>query len=331
MNKRLPVWCFLALVGTFSGCSADKIIAAGHSDIGFSLSPQGDLLAFSATGDGGRDLYMFDLRRNHVSRMSRTPERERGPSFSPDGKLVAFVGESSDDSGNHIYVQSVNGDDRRQLTTGYLSDASPAFSPNGSLLVFSRSKSYNRGGLAARWNVGNQLCVMNADGSGLRQIDTGGLYVVDPRFSPDGKQIVFSEGSGLYLVAAGGQDKPRPVDGIKGRQAMFSPDGQLLLYVTGRYERDQRILVARADGTAARVVGGPEINPSLSGGCTRPAFTSDGQRFMFLCNLRPEGPSGPLKCSLWEATIGGGGPHELADYKLFDEPLTYSRRGLRGK
>jgi Tol biopolymer transport system component len=331
MNTKLSVAIYLVLLSTTSGCWKHKNSTGSDADIAFSVSPQGDLLVFNAKGQGGRDLYLLDLKKKHVTRISKSPECECEPSFSPDGKLIAFVDESPADTGNHVYVQSVDGKNRRQLTTGYVSDTSPAFSPDGSLLVFSRSKSYNHGGLAARWNAGEQLCVIKADGSGLRRIDTNGLYVIDPRFSPDGKQIVFWEPGGLYLVAVHGRDKPRPVDGLKGRQASFSPDGRLLLYGAGRYEREQRIFVARADGSAARVVAGPETDPNLPGGCYRPAFASDGRRFLFLCNSRPEGPRAAMRCSLWEAGIEGGAARELVKYESLDDPLTHFPRMLDQK
>jgi Tol biopolymer transport system component len=62
----------------------------------------------------------------------------------------------------------------------------PAWSPNGKLIVFNRSNSHT-----AVWG---QLCVIGADGSGLRQLTRCASNQLPswPCFSPDGRSIVFS-------------------------------------------------------------------------------------------------------------------------------------------
>ncbi|MFI5386390.1 MAG: hypothetical protein ACHQ50_09750 [Fimbriimonadales bacterium] len=314
---------FLVLVSMLSGCWKEEDRSSSHTDVTFSISPKDDSLVFNAKGDGGRDLYVLDLKRKHVTRISKSPDYESEPSFSPDGKAVAFVARPPGDRGNHIFIQSVDGGNRRQLTAEDSSDTSPAFSPDGSLLVFTRSRTYNSGGLASDWNAGDTLCVMKVDGSSLRQINTDGLYVLDPRFSPDGKQIVFWDSS-VYLVAADGTEAPRAVASLKGKQATFSPDGRLLLYTAGRYERDVKIFVARVDGSEVRqLVSVRDVDANSSGGLYRPSFTPDGKRIIFLFSSWPDGPSGLPKRNLWEVKVEGGLPHKLANYTLFDEPLTY--------
>jgi hypothetical protein len=37
----------------------------------------------------------------------------------------------------------------------------------------------------------------------------------------------------------------------------------------------------------------------------------------------PDGPSGNSKENLWEAFVDGGDPREIANYRLFDEPLNW--------
>ena len=66
--------------------------------------------------------------------------------------------------------RSLDGETVKQLTAEDANDAAPAFSSDGSLIVFTRDKTYNWGGLASNWDEGGVLCVMNADGTGLRQI-----------------------------------------------------------------------------------------------------------------------------------------------------------------
>jgi Tol biopolymer transport system component len=334
-NKRESGWdhlfvaavAFLVPVSTLSGCWQEHDRSSSHDDVAFSIAPQGDSLVFDAKGAGNRDLYRLDLKRGDVIRIAKTPDYETEPSLSPDGKSVAFVARPPGDRGNHIFIQSVDGGNRRQLTRGDSSDTSPAFSPDGSRVAFARSTTYNSGGLASDWNTGDKLFVMKVDGSSLRQINTNGLYPIDPSFSPDGKQIVFRDLSGLFLVAADGSEAPKSAGGLKGYQATFSPDGRWLLYTAGRYEPDLAIFVARVDGSEVRqLVSGRDVDAKSPGGIYHPLFTPDGKRIIFLHAMWPNGPSGPPKRSLWEVTIEGGHARELANYKLFDEPLSYFGR-----
>ncbi len=58
------------------------------------------------------------------------------------------------------------------------------------------------------WN--GDIYVVNADGSGERRITRGeppGEW--DPRWSPDGRHIVFAEIDGIVVVNADGQDRQR--------------------------------------------------------------------------------------------------------------------------
>jgi Tol biopolymer transport system component len=320
----LPTGAVLVVASLLSGCWEDRNREAGHEDITFGLSQRGDSLVFNATGDGGRDLYLLDLKRNHVTRIAKSQEYEFAPSISPDEKWIAFVARSPGGRGNHIFLQNVDGGNRRQLTSGDRSDTSPSFSPDGSHLVFARSKTYDSGGLAAGWEAGEALQVMKVDGSGLRRINTSGLHVIDPRFSPDGKQVVFWEPSGCYLVDADGSRAPRRVAGVTARQASLALDGRSLLYSAGRYARGQTIFVAGVDGSGVRqIVCGSDLDAVSAAGCDHASFTADGSRVIFLADSWPDGVGGVLKRSLWEVKIDGTQPRKLANYELFDDPLAY--------
>ena len=323
----LPAGVVLLFVFMLSGCWKEDKPAVGQEDISFGVSPRGDSLVFNATGDGGRDLYLLDLAQYRVTRISKSPEREFDPSFSPDGKWIAFSARSPGNRGNHIFVQNVDGGSRRQLTWGDNSDTSPAFSPDGSLLVFARSETYHPGGLASDWDAGESLYLMKFKGSDLRRINTKRLHVIDPRFSPDGKQVIFWEPSGTYLAAIDGTQTPVLKVGPTGRQASFSPDGRLLTYSAGRYAPDQTIFIAQIDGSDTKPIASrSDLDLDSSAGCDRPSFTADGNRIIFLAGSWLNGPGGVLKRNLWEVKIAGGQPRKLANSKLFDEPLGYSPR-----
>src|SRR4051794_33856556 len=65
-----------------------------------------------------------------------TQVEDAAPSWSPDGKTIAFASRAS----GHwqIYTVHANGGGRRALTSGSLDSIDVAWSPNGKQLAFSR-------------------------------------------------------------------------------------------------------------------------------------------------------------------------------------------------
>ncbi|TMG01061.1 MAG: hypothetical protein E6I06_16085, partial [Chloroflexi bacterium] len=68
----------------------------------------------------------------------------------------------------------------------------PVWSPDGSKIAFSAYDGSNTG-----------IYVMNADGSGLRNLTNKSAFTAVPQWSPDGRQIAFV-GDGLYVMNADG-------------------------------------------------------------------------------------------------------------------------------
>ena len=168
---------------------------------------------------------------------------------SPDGKRVVFT--SLKDGDLDIYTMNVDGSDLRRLTSTPGYDGGPWWSPDGTRIVYrawhpadSTLASY-RELLAQRLVRPNrmELWVMNADGSGQRQITRLGGANFGPSWTPDGTRIIFSsnyrqprssnfdlflvrlDGSGLEQVTTN-----ESFDGFP----MFSPDGRSLVWASNR-------------------------------------------------------------------------------------------------
>lgn len=87
------------------------------------------------------------------------------------------------DGRNNIYIYNLDSGQLRLLTNGF----DPAISPDGELVAF------NRGG-----GDDNGIYVINLDGSGERKIWGEGEILRSPKWSPDGKSIVYSRLSGSF-------------------------------------------------------------------------------------------------------------------------------------
>ncbi len=102
------------------------------------------------------------------------PGLETDPSWSPDGRFVAYA---SDQSGNFdIWVRSIGEGNSVQVTSSPAHDWQPSWSPDGLSLVF-RSEREDGG-----------LFVVPALGGSERKLCGFGYR---PRWSPDGSQVLF--------------------------------------------------------------------------------------------------------------------------------------------
>lgn len=90
------------------------------------------------------------------------------------------------------------------LTEGERDDYKPAYSPDGSKIAFFRVRDYQDSPSIFEWKT--QLCVMDADGSNVRELTSGEYGEFTPYWSRDGtNQIVFHRiidgGHKIYITS----------------------------------------------------------------------------------------------------------------------------------
>jgi len=106
------------------GSGMTKIPQTGGYNTSPDWSPLGEEIAYCSMVDGGRfDIFISNLRTRSVRRLTRS-RSNRAPSFSPDGRYVAF---SSNRTGSYqLWLMTARGENPRQLTDW----AGHFFSPN---------------------------------------------------------------------------------------------------------------------------------------------------------------------------------------------------------
>jgi Tol biopolymer transport system component len=275
-----------------------------------------DAIIFNAVGTGGRDLYRLDLTNLNVTRIAETPDYETAPSYSPDGLRIVYAAGIPGDRADHIFTIRIGGGAKTQLTDIDANDTSPRFSPDGETIVFARDKTYNWGGLAANWELGGVICLIDADGSNLRQLTSDEDFAFEPYFSADGTCIVYSTVNGRMLIRVDGSSAPQPLAGPY--DAVPSSDGKAIAYSKGKYSPDLKIYMAHGDATSERI-----LTPKM-GGCYRPVFTQKADRLCFLREEWPDGATGVPKFSVWETDVDGVAVRMLTDRGLFDAPLSWN-------
>jgi Tol biopolymer transport system component len=209
-----------------------------HSDGGFrsppfatwgSFSPDGSEVAYACCGSS-RGPFVIDARGGDPRELGDPCERNKisgrlvelcgeqlgeAAAWSPDGSRIAWIDfvEDSATYGHHASVLSFVNPDGSGLREEVASlpgegGQSLVWSPDGSRLAF----------WADADDLNAQIFVVNADGSGLRQITRGGENRW-PAWSPDGTQIAFVRNGTLHIMAADGTD----IREIKGAM----PDGAI--------------------------------------------------------------------------------------------------------
>ena len=198
------------------------------------------------------DIFKAKADGTGITRLTSAPGYDAEATIGPDGRIV-FT--SVRDGDMEIYSMNADGGDVKRLTNRLGPDGGPFFSPDGTQIVF-RGRTLTPGpelddyrtllreGLWRPTSL--EIFVMNADGSGLRQVTSLGGASFAPYFSPDGKKIIFSSNQHnprgrdfeLWLVNVDGTGLERVTwnasfDGFP----MFSPDGKKLVFASNRFQK----------------------------------------------------------------------------------------------
>jgi len=166
-------------------------------------SPDGSKMAFTALNR----LYVMDMPDGEPKRLSAMEITEAMPTWSPDGKAVAFV-TWSDTEGGSIYKVNVDGRPRPvKLTKASAIYGTPAWNKNGRI-VFTKGSAQNLmdavGPGAPR--ASEDLCWISADGGDINFImkTRGKGY---PHFMNSNDRIYLSGFQGLSSVRWDGTDE----------------------------------------------------------------------------------------------------------------------------
>ena len=234
-------------------------------------SPDSRLIMYQY-GRPNADIFLYALETGESTTLVSSPAFDADPSFSPDGKTIAFV---SDREGNpEIYVQNLDGTALHRLTNHPAHDGFPTFAPDGTQIAFNSN----------REDENFEIYLMNTDGSGIRRLTNSPSD--DETFpgcwSADGTQLLFiSDRSGkdnVYMMDVE-PTAPREVlteDGRDLRFPFYSPDGKKIVYQAHDADgQDGELLVLETDTGRIRSLLKAEGPVGL------PRFSPDGEWIVF--------------------------------------------------
>src|SRR5882724_11817675 len=157
---------FLSLV-LLSLFAIDSYGAKGSQTVEFvSISPDGTQLAAVIRNGDRSSIYLVSVESGQAQRLKKSQDGdELTPSFSADGKQIAFVWLPTSAKHSQISIVNTDGSDLRRWPTSEGSPSTPVFTPDGKKIVFRSSGWYGHySPIAAPRPHGWDYFIANLDG-----------------------------------------------------------------------------------------------------------------------------------------------------------------------
>ena len=227
-------------------------------------------IVFTSIRDGNREIYVIDRGGRNQKRVTVNRVIDRHPTWSPDGKKIAFV--SNRNKGYlQIWVMDADGWNPVRLTNG-LMDVQPDWSPDGKKIAYTavlhpkdldnsphvifvmdadgtnERQLIRKSGFSPSWSPDgkriafvsgrdsniNQIYVMNADGRHQKRITDDLVDKLTPSWSPDGKRIAYASGNGIYVMDSDGKNQRKLTNDMGDEHPTWSPDSDAIAFQSFR-------------------------------------------------------------------------------------------------
>ncbi len=262
-----------------------------------------DLIYETLTGQPGafatRIAYVTETQANAKSRYSlyvadadgynpipilHSPAPLMSPSWSPDGKRLAYV--SFERRRSEIYIHDIATRQRDLVASSQGLNSAPTWSPDGQRMALVLSKDGNP-----------EIYILNIKNKTLQRITNNPAIDTEPGWTPDGARLVFTSDRGgkpqIYQVAVSGNggangtgSKPQRLtfEGDYNAHGVVSPDGRSLVMVHGQGDRF-RIAVQNLSSNDLRILTDTRLDES-------PSFAPNGAIIVYATEVGNRGVLG---------------------------------------
>ncbi len=234
----------------FDGMNRKRLTFHDGIVISPSISPAGDKIIYTLIEKGRvkkqMKLFLFDLVNRKTTLISDLKGINSGGIFYSNGTEILLT--LSEVGNAEIYAKDLTTGSLRRVTQHYASDVDPSINGDGSLMTFLS----NRPGKAMIYTLDPRGVEKD-----VKRISYVGQYNATPRFSPDGKEIVFSSwldnGFDLFKISSEGTGLARLTKDLGSNESpVFSNDGEFIIFssqkVLSMYEAVQDILIMDREG-----------------------------------------------------------------------------------
>lgn len=243
------------------------------------LSPDGTSIAYAGRGGGNWDIYLQRVGDSKlVNLTANSPLDDSQPSFSPDGRFIAF---RSEREGGGIYHMGVNGEEPVRLADfGY----SPSWSPDSGKILIGTEKIPQPSTRPSR----SQLWVIDVKTRQQKKLSDDDA--LQPTFSPNYKRIAYwsrpnryGQREDIWTIPVAGGEPVAVTDGsTTDLNPIWSPDGKFLYFSSNRGGSFNVWRVAIDEETGA-TSGTPEAVTAIGANTSvlHLSFSRDGKRLVY--------------------------------------------------
>jgi len=263
------------------------------------LSEKGELVLLAADG----------AEQQTIAAMGKTEIYSPALDWSPDGRRIAWEsGDRSDEVPAGINAIDLETGEINELASGH-PGAMPAWSPDGSLIAFVSYEDEEE--------PNPDIYIMEDDGSNVRRLAHRDGDDIGPRWSPDGRHIVWwvwktgGEAHELFMAEV---DKGRVKQLGNGSRPIWSPDGRHIAFMNLVEENNVDIFVLDLDSDErVNVTNDPARDMWLT-------WSPDGTRIAFVSQR--DNPQGEI----YMVNADGSDLQRLTDNDFTETMLAWSPR-----
>lgn len=273
--NRIFAFAFVFVCASFIGRGQEKTTHYYNPH----WSPDGKKIVFESDKDGKSAIYTIRKDGSELKKLTGDESYNAQPRWSRNGRQIAFI--SNRDGKSQVYLMNSDGSNQRRITNNSESSYLPDLSLKANKLVY----------------VSKDIFTIDLDGANKKLLTDGSGDYESPRWSPDGKFILFVKTGfipkeTLAKLSTMSREERRAVlaekdksneifvmkaDGLEAKnltnnnfwdfEAEWSKDGRTIYFLSKREGDTAHVYAMNSDGSNVRriadgaVVKGTNISP----------------------------------------------------------------------